>query len=57
MAFPAIATGVYGCPPDQAADVAIHTIRTTPSSVELIRLIAFDEDTMSSILSCCGQTD
>lgn len=45
MAFPAIATGVYGYPPEQAADVAIHTMRTTPSSVELVRLIAFDEDT------------
>jgi O-acetyl-ADP-ribose deacetylase (regulator of RNase III) len=45
IAFPAIATGVYGYPPDQAADVAIHTIRTTPSSVELVRLMAFDEDT------------
>jgi O-acetyl-ADP-ribose deacetylase (regulator of RNase III) len=45
IAFPAIATGVYGYPPDQAADVAIHTIRTTPSNVELVRLIAFDEDT------------
>ena len=25
--------------------MAIHTIRTTPSSVELVRLIVFDEDT------------
>jgi len=45
IAFPAIATGVYGYPPDLAADVAIHTIRTTPTNVELVRLIAFDEDT------------
>ena len=45
IAFPAISTGVYGYPPDQAADVAIHTLRTTPSQVELVRLVAFDEDT------------
>jgi O-acetyl-ADP-ribose deacetylase (regulator of RNase III) len=45
IAFPAIATGVYGYPPDQAADVAVHTLLTTPSHVELIRLVAFDDDT------------
>ena len=45
MAVPAIATGVYGYPPERAADVAVHTIRTTPSNVELVRLIAFDEQT------------
>jgi O-acetyl-ADP-ribose deacetylase (regulator of RNase III) len=45
IAFPAISTGVYGYPPDQAVDVAVHTVRTTPTDVELIRLVAFDEET------------
>jgi O-acetyl-ADP-ribose deacetylase (regulator of RNase III) len=45
IAFPAIATGVYGYPPDQAADVAIRTLRTTVTQVELIRLVAFDDTT------------
>ena len=46
VAFPAISTGVYGYPPEAAADIAIATIRaTTTTSVELVRLIAFDERT------------
>lgn len=45
IAFPAISTGVYGYPPDLAADVAVQTLRTTPTRVEVIRLVAFDDFT------------
>jgi O-acetyl-ADP-ribose deacetylase len=45
IAFPAIATGIYGYPPDQAARIAVATIRATPTHVELVRLVAFDEAT------------
>jgi O-acetyl-ADP-ribose deacetylase len=45
VAFPAVATGVYGYPPDQAARIAVATLRSTPTRVELIRLVAFDEAT------------
>jgi O-acetyl-ADP-ribose deacetylase (regulator of RNase III) len=45
LAFPAISTGVYGYPKDQAARVAVETLRSTPSSVELVRLVAFDAET------------
>ncbi|QKV77449.1 O-acetyl-ADP-ribose deacetylase [Amycolatopsis sp. Hca4] len=45
IAFPAIATGVYGYPPAEAARIAVRTLRETPSGVELIRLVAFDEET------------
>jgi O-acetyl-ADP-ribose deacetylase (regulator of RNase III) len=44
VAFPAIATGVYGFPPDQAARIAVATIRATPTRVEHVRLVAFDDD-------------
>jgi O-acetyl-ADP-ribose deacetylase (regulator of RNase III) len=46
VAFPAISTGVYGYPPDQAARVAVETIRSTSTSVELVRLVAFDPATL-----------
>jgi O-acetyl-ADP-ribose deacetylase len=45
VAFPAISTGVYGYPSDLAAETAVGTIRTTPTSVERIVLVAFDERT------------
>ncbi|MBO0869540.1 MAG: O-acetyl-ADP-ribose deacetylase [Micromonosporaceae bacterium] len=45
VAFPAIATGVYGYPPDQAARIAVAAIRSTPTRVERVRLVAFDDDT------------
>ncbi len=45
VAFPAIATGVYGFPPDQAARIAVETIKATPTKVEHIRLVAFDSRT------------
>ncbi|RGC65853.1 O-acetyl-ADP-ribose deacetylase [Micromonospora sp. MW-13] len=44
VAFPAIATGVYGFPPDQAARIAVATIKSTPTTVQRVRLVAFDED-------------
>lgn len=44
IAFPAIATGVYGFPPDDAARIAVTTIRATPTAVRRILLVAFDEE-------------
>lgn len=47
IAFPGISTGVYGYPKDEAATVAVEAIRATPTtSVELVRLVAFDEETL-----------
>lgn len=45
VAFPAISTGVYGYPPDQAAEVAVSTLSAADTSVELVRLVAFDAAT------------
>ncbi|MFI0351151.1 macro domain-containing protein [Actinomadura sp. 9N407] len=42
VALPAIATGVYGFPAEEAARIAVATIASTPTSVQRIRLIAFD---------------
>ena len=46
VAFPAISTGVYGYPRPEAATVAVHTLRSTPAAVEVVRLVAFDDETL-----------
>jgi O-acetyl-ADP-ribose deacetylase (regulator of RNase III) len=45
VAFPAIATGIYGFPPRQAAQIAVTSIRSAATAVGLVRLVAFDEAT------------
>lgn len=47
IAFPAISTGVYGYPRDQAARIAVRTLLATPTEVELVRLVAFDDETLA----------
>src|SRR5215213_1233499 len=46
VAFPAISTGVYGYPAEEAATIAVDTLRSTPTSVELVKLVAFDDRTL-----------
>jgi len=45
VAFPAISTGIYGYPKEEAAEVAVDTIRGADTRVELVRLVAFDDAT------------
>ncbi|WEO94387.1 O-acetyl-ADP-ribose deacetylase [Streptomyces sp. FXJ1.172] len=43
VAFPAISTGVYRWPMDDAARIAVRTVRGTPTAVEEVRFVLFDE--------------
>ena len=47
IAFPAISTGIYGYPAEEAAAVAVATLRSTPTDVEVVTLVAFDDRTLS----------
>lgn len=47
IAFPAISCGVYGYPLDQAADIAIRTVREgveSHPSIALVRFVLFTQD-------------
>jgi O-acetyl-ADP-ribose deacetylase (regulator of RNase III) len=43
VAFPAISTGVYGYPLDEAATAAIRAVAGTDARVEEVRFVLFDE--------------
>jgi O-acetyl-ADP-ribose deacetylase (regulator of RNase III) len=42
VAFPAVSAGVYGWPMDDAARIAVSTVRDTESQVEEARFVLFD---------------
>ncbi|MFB9735087.1 O-acetyl-ADP-ribose deacetylase [Streptomyces thermocoprophilus] len=43
VAFPAISTGVYRWPMDDAARIAVDTVRSTPTRVEEVSFVLFDD--------------
>ena len=48
VAFPAVSTGVYGYPLEEAAAVAIAAVRGADTRVELVRFVLFDERALSA---------
>ncbi|MET4921892.1 O-acetyl-ADP-ribose deacetylase [Streptomyces sp. PSRA5] len=51
VAFPAISTGIFGFPPARAARIAVDTLRSTPTSVDRVRLMAFDDQSFRLLTS------
>ena len=47
IAFPAISTGIFGYPARAAAEIAIATVREHGGSLDLVRLVAFDQGTLA----------
>jgi O-acetyl-ADP-ribose deacetylase (regulator of RNase III) len=44
VAFPAVSAGVYGWPLDDAARIAVGTVRTAPAKVAEVRFVLFTDD-------------
>ncbi|MFF0016514.1 O-acetyl-ADP-ribose deacetylase [Streptomyces sp. NPDC005374] len=45
VAFPAVSAGIYGWPIDDAARIAMATVRETPTAVDEVRFVLFDDAT------------
>ncbi|MFJ5841384.1 O-acetyl-ADP-ribose deacetylase [Streptomyces shenzhenensis] len=54
VAFPAISTGVYRWPMDDAARIAVETVRNTPTAVEDVRFVLFDDRAYGAFAAYIG---
>ncbi len=60
VAFPAISTGIYGYPADQAAGIALSTLRkvlTELPDIETVALVAFDKASHDHLTTALGRAD
>jgi O-acetyl-ADP-ribose deacetylase (regulator of RNase III) len=58
VAFPAVSAGIYGWPLDDAARIAVTTVRQTPSQVTEARFVLFTADVHAAFqraLSAAGR--
>ncbi|MEU6369798.1 O-acetyl-ADP-ribose deacetylase [Streptomyces sp. NPDC046931] len=54
VAFPAISAGVYRWPMEDAARIAVETVRATDTAVEEIRFVLFDERAYAAFAAEAG---
>lgn len=59
VAFPAVSAGVYGWPMEDAARIAVSTVRAVLSSgvgsVELVRFVLFSDDAFAAFRAASGE--
>jgi O-acetyl-ADP-ribose deacetylase (regulator of RNase III) len=48
VAFPAVSAGIYGWPLADAARIAVQTVATTPTTVEVATFVLFGSDTAAA---------
>jgi O-acetyl-ADP-ribose deacetylase len=57
IAFPAISTGVYGYPVEEAASVAVEAVRTADTRVKEVRFVLFDQATHQTFSRAAEASD
>lgn len=54
VAFPAVSAGIYGWPMDDAARIAIDTVRAADTAVTEVRFVLFDEHAYAAFAAHLG---
>ncbi|MCW8100938.1 O-acetyl-ADP-ribose deacetylase [Streptomyces tauricus] len=54
VAFPAVSAGIYGWPMEDAARVAVETVRDTRTSVTEVRFVLFDDQAYEAFATQVG---
>jgi O-acetyl-ADP-ribose deacetylase (regulator of RNase III) len=49
VAFPAVSAGIYRWPLDDAARIAVETVRDTPTSVQEARFVLFSDEVLAAV--------
>ena len=57
VAFPAISTGVYRWPVDDAARIALETVRATDTQVSEVRFVLFDQRAYDAFTARVSSTE
>ncbi|MCP9212163.1 O-acetyl-ADP-ribose deacetylase [Streptomyces cucumeris] len=57
VAFPAVSTGVYRWPLDDAARIAVETVRAADTSVSEVRFVLFDQPAYDAFQAALRQHD
>ncbi|NUT39463.1 MAG: O-acetyl-ADP-ribose deacetylase [Thermoactinospora sp.] len=54
VAFPAISTGIFGWPVDDAARIAVHAVRSAPTQVAEVRFVLFSPEAYAAFARALG---
>jgi O-acetyl-ADP-ribose deacetylase (regulator of RNase III) len=57
VAFPAISTGAFGYPLQEAAAVAVSSATRADTQVEEVRFVLFDMDALATFRAAAGETE
>ncbi|HEX3493742.1 MAG TPA: O-acetyl-ADP-ribose deacetylase [Streptosporangiaceae bacterium] len=47
VAIPAVSTGLFGWPPDDAARIAVSAVRASPAELDQVRFVLFSRDILA----------